>query len=145
MTDTASPTPPQPTVIFCARTCNFIDTVPPGQNPDARLRQLLQQYGPDLVLLTPEDALNRYEARFITAPEEITEERFLEMLNILPPVSWTSDHHGESFKIVERLAGRITTIYVRLGTRHFTFSDNIRTPHAECCRRAAASIQKSAP
>jgi hypothetical protein len=26
-------------------------------------------------------------------------------------------------------------IYVRLNERHFTFSDDIRTPHQECCKR----------
>lgn len=42
-------------------------------------------------------------------------ERFQEALNVLPPVAWTADHNGEAFKISEKIAGTVTTIYVRIG------------------------------
>lgn len=83
--------------------------------------------------------MQRYENQFKTEPKEITRETFTEMLGMLPPVSWHHDIHGESFKMSERQAGLITAIYVRLGERFFEFHDDIRTPHAECCKRVAQS------
>jgi hypothetical protein len=137
MTDNATPQAQQNTVIFCTRTNSYIDNLLPGQDAYHRLAQLIPKYGHDLVMLTPEEALIRFEAQFLSGPEEITEERFQEMLNILPPVGWKNDSDGESFKICERTAGRLTAIFIRIGERYATLTDDIRTPHQECCRRAA--------
>lgn len=124
------------TVIFCTRTAQAIDVLAPGQNGTERMAVLAATYGPHLVLLTPEEALIRYEAAFISGVEGISEERFHEMLNILPPAGWKTDSDGESFKMCEHTAGRITAIFVRIGERYATFSDRMSTPHRECCRRA---------
>jgi hypothetical protein len=132
------------TVIFCTRTGHAIDVLAPGQNGSERLAILAATYGPDLVLLTSEEALNRYEAPFISGVEEITEERFHEMLNILPPIGWRTDSDGESFKMCEYTAGRVTAIFVRIGDRYASFSDHASTPHRECCRRAYEYFQTRA-
>lgn len=124
------------TIIFCNRTLHAIDVLTPGQNGPERLAILAATYGPDLVLLTSDEALDRYEARFISGVEEIPEARFHEMLNILPPMGWKTDSDGESFKMCEYTAGRVTAIYVRIGKRYASFCDHASTPHRECCRRA---------
>ena len=113
------------------------------QTARSRLEALKPEYGADLILLTPDEAMNRYEAAFKSGPEEITEQRFWDMLEVLPPVTWHTTSDGESFKMCERTAGAITGIYVRIGKRYFTFSDDIRTPHRECCRRVAEHIARS--
>lgn len=124
------------TVIFCTRTAHAIDILAPGQNGAQRIAALTAEYGPDLTLLSPIDALERSEAPFISGVEEISEERFHEMLNILPPMGWTTDSDGESYKMCEYTAGRVTAIFVRIGERYATFSDRGSTPHRACCKRA---------
>ena len=74
-----------------------------------------------------------------TEPSEITEDKFLEMLNVLPPVRWVRQGGAESFKLSERYYGSITAIYARIGKRYFTFSDNIAMPHDEIIKRIRAS------
>jgi hypothetical protein len=39
----------------------------------------------------------------------------------------------------ERKTGDITSIYVRIDDRHFTFADDIRLPHKECCAKVRQS------
>lgn len=131
------------TVIFCTKTNHVIDTVPDGTEADAeiRLKDLTPKYGPDLILLPPGEAFKRYEDSFKSGPQEITKERFFEMLEVLPPIAWHDTSDGESFKICERTAGAVTAIFVRIGERYFTLSDDIRTPHAECCKRVAQHIR----
>jgi hypothetical protein len=57
----------------------------------------------------------------------------------------TATGDGESFKISERLSGVITAIYVSIGQRYFTFNDDIRLPHRECCQRVLASAAYAEP
>lgn len=131
-------------VVFCTKTNSIIDILNPAIDTKALLAQLSVQYGPDLIILGSAEAMRRYENAFKTEPAEITEERYTEMLNVLPPVAWTNAN-GESFKISERLAGAVTAIFVRIGERYVTFHDDIRTPHEECCRRAAEFLQSNPP
>lgn len=128
------------TVIFCTHTARAIDILRPGEEADARIAALTCEYGESLILLTAEEALTRAEAPFISPCEEISEDRFYEMLNILPPAGWKTDSDGESFKMCEYTSGRITAIFVRIGARFVTFSDRMSTPHREYCRRAADYI-----
>ena len=59
------------------------------------------------------------------APVEITEERWMEMLGVLPPVGWEHGPGGEVFKLSERTSGNITAIFCRLGNRFFEMQDSI--------------------
>ncbi len=113
----------------------LIDTCLPGQDSaEAKLARHATHYGTDLIILPFAEAWQRHETAAKSEPEEISSEQWHYALNVLPPVSW-HDGFGESFKISERTTGSITSIYVRLNDRHFTFSDDIRTPHDKCCKR----------
>jgi len=126
--------------IFCTRTNRLIDTVLPGQPSAAeKLAKHMATYGPDLITLPFDEAYKRYEDGFKSAPEEITEDQWHEMLCVLPPMAWKHDSNGESFKMCEMTAGDITSIFVHLNGRYFTFADSARTPHAECCKRVVES------
>lgn len=126
--------------IYCTRTNSLIDTCLPGQDgPEVKLARHRKHYGPDLILLPFDEAWRRHEAAAKTEPTEIAEQDWHYALNVLPPVSWNQTCAGESFKMSERLTGAITGIYVQLQGRFFTFYDDIRTPHAECCRRVRES------
>jgi hypothetical protein len=119
---------------YCTRTHRVIDFVKPGETNEAALARLAE-YGRDLVILPLDEAVARHEAAFKSEPVEIAETDWNSALNVLPPVRWTRDGFGESFKMSERLTGAITAIYVQLNGRYFSFNDDIRMPHAECCRR----------
>lgn len=58
--------------------------------------------------------------RYCKPVEEITEERFLEMLNVLPPENWVQHGDWEGFRISEYMTGNLTYHYVRRGERFFT-------------------------
>ena len=127
-----------PPAIFCTRTHRVID-VCGADDQEAHRQGHLAEYGPDLVILPFSEAWQRHEDANKTEPEEISEAAWHEALNVLPPVCWRNDGNGESFKLGEPLTGAITAIYVRVGDRHFTFNDDVRTPHNECLRRVARS------
>ena len=77
-------------------------------------------------------------AKYRKDVSEITEARFMDALNVLPPVGWTTRQGVESFKISERLWGNITDIYARLGDRYFTLTDDIRLSPGIIAERVAA-------
>ncbi len=69
------------------------------------------------------------ESFYRSAPVEITRERFIEMLEVLPPVGWVHAGDAETFKLSERTSGNITPIFCRIGERHFELSDSIFMKH----------------
>ena len=120
--------------IYCTRTATIIDFCHgTALQQQARLRALTADYGQDLVVLPFAEACRRQDEAARSGPVEITGARWREALEILPPVGWQNDGARESFKQSERITGMITSIFVRIGDRHFSFADDIRTPHALCC------------
>ena len=91
-------------------------------------------------MMPTDTAWQRYENAFKSSPVEISEDRWNEMLGVLPPVAWTTDQTGESFKLSERTAGSITAIFVRIGERYFELSDSITLPHHTCTARVRATF-----
>tara|TARA_R100000781_G_scaffold90541_1_gene55985 strand:+ start:549 stop:1043 length:495 start_codon:yes stop_codon:yes gene_type:complete len=53
----------------------------------------------------------KYKAGIV---KEITEERFDEMLNVLPPDNWINYSTNESFRICEDLTGELSNFYIRV-------------------------------
>lgn len=122
--------------IFCTKTNRIIDTCLPGQDgPEDKLERLSKDYGDMLIVLTFDEAWRRSEDAVKSEPVEIDEKAYIEALCVLPPVSWVITPDAESFKISERTMGAVTSIYVRLGSRFFTFSDTIRMKHEDCCAK----------
>lgn len=83
-----------------------------------------------------------------TVPVEISEERYNEMRDVLPPEDWQGTKLGSSFKLCERLSGRITTIFVCVGKRYFSFNDLYNLPHATIMTKvmtAKAEIDSKVP
>jgi uncharacterized protein DUF1419 len=121
--------------VFCIATNRIIDFLPDAGDATAAIAKFAPKYGTALVILPFEEAHQRFENSFRSEPVEITEERWDEMLGVLPPVGWKNDGAHESFKISERTAGSITAIFVRIGDRYFELSDTITLPHRECVER----------
>jgi hypothetical protein len=53
-------------------------------------------------------------------PEEITREKFFEMLEVLPPKRWVNTGSFESFLMSEHWSGNYTHQYARRGNRYYS-------------------------
>ena len=53
----------------------------------------------------------KYKAGIV---KEINEDRFHEMLNVLPPSAWVCHSTNESFRICEDLTGELSNFYIRV-------------------------------
>lgn len=125
--------------VFCTASNRIIDFVPNNSDGKAVLERHAAEYGTALVVLPVDEAFARYENAFKREPVEITEDRWHEMLGVLPPVGWrTAPYNHESFKISERTAGSVTAIFVRIDDRYFELSDSITLPHLDCVARVLA-------
>jgi hypothetical protein len=62
-------------------------------------------------------------------PQEITRERFWEMLEVLPPRKWQGMGTAfESFHVSERLSGDVVSWFVRIGDRYFQVDQESTLP-----------------
>lgn len=95
---------------------------------------------PDALRLGFDDAILAKENALIDAPVEISEERFVEALEVLPPNQWRTIGDEESFKMCEHLSGAVTRIYARLGKRFFSFNDRFNLPHEQVIAKCKASM-----
>ena len=125
-------------VVFCTATTRIIDFLRREEAHEAAIARLAE-YGTALTVLPFEEAQTRYESTFKSDPVEITEARYHEMLGVLPPHDWRGSGDAESFKLIERTAGSITGIYVRIGDRHFHLSDSIFMKHDAIVARVRES------
>lgn len=131
------------TVFYSAAKRCVID----GMSADGRgvygretLEEMRARY-PDVEIVPIDTAIERIDAAFRSPPVEITEERFWEMLEVLPPLSWIQRPGTESFKLEEFTCGKITQIFCRIGERYFELSDNVTLPHdviVSRCREVAS-------
>ena len=81
--------------VYCVRTHRFIDIGEDRAAAEMALKRFAPEYGPNLVVLGLDDAMACHEAAFRTDPEEITADKWDEMLGVLPPVAWRNDGAGE--------------------------------------------------
>lgn len=120
-------------------------------HPDTGLTLHLQQDAAEVRERYPTAERMTCDAAFDAADEvarsryrrdvgEITEERFNDALNVLPPVGWTTRQGVESFRISERIWGNLTDIYARAGDRYFSLADDIRLPPDVVAERVRAFI-----
>ena len=87
-----------------------------------------------------ETVVAQKEAMQISEPIEISEEVYVEMLEVLPPDDWQRDSSGSSFKMCEHLSGRITAVYAFVNGRHFTFNDVATLGHAAIMQKVGNSM-----
>ena len=73
------------------------------------------------VLVDADKFVVESEKAMTTDPEEITEEQYQYALEVLPPYGWEHRPFQESFYMSEFYSGDVTTFYVRLGKRYFSF------------------------
>ena len=85
-----------------------------------------------------EEWIEKKQNSFIHPPQVVTEARFWEMLEVLPPVGWKTTEAGETFKLSERTSGLITAIFCRIGEKYFELSDKITLTHDEILAKCKA-------
>lgn len=129
---------PEP-VVFDPTTKTIIDFVSHYGSSETALSALEGDYGPGLVVMDFAEASRLYEDKFKAPPKEIDAARFGEMLGVLPPMGWVTRGEEESFKLSERTAGNITSIFAKVGDRHFELSESMFMTHAEIISVVRAS------
>lgn len=90
---------------------------------------------PGMLCIAFDEAMKRMdeaqEKIYIKPWQEITEEQWLDNLEVLPPEKWKTVNGVELFRMSEYTTGNITAHYARLGDRYFSASrrttDNYET------------------
>ena len=126
---------------FQASTNTIIDLVHPltgrsiyaGEN----LEEIQKRY-PGAVQVPWELAWEQKQEKEKRPVQEITGEKFEEMLCCLPPRGWRNGGAAESFKISEMWSGNITDIFCRIGEKFYTLRDVVSLDHDEICKRCKA-------
>ncbi len=87
-------------------------------------------------IMTLEDFDKKHDASYLAMPiEEITEEQYEEMFNILPPMRWCTIKGVEMFCMSEMQSGSITNQYARAGDRYYTGYVDILDKSTWLCER----------
>lgn len=71
---------------------------------------------------------------------EVTEQRFMEMLEVLPPGNWTRREDSESFMVIECQTANLYTWLARLGDRYFEMIAPGDCKHADIMRSVGIFI-----
>ncbi len=123
-----------------AKYCSAIDVVNPatgrGVYSGKTLEEFVFEYG-DVSIVDDEVAVQHDRNRHITEPVEITEERFMEMLEVLPPAKWRRSKSAESFHISERITHDIVDWFVRIEDRFYNFADTNKLSAEDVIRKAS--------
>jgi hypothetical protein len=82
--------------------------------------------------------LDSAELTYVRAPKEITAARYLEMLNILPPVDFDGSAVRQTFKMSELIDDDTATIFCHVNGRYFELQDNRRLTHREILAKCSA-------
>jgi hypothetical protein len=80
------------------------------------------------------------ESKLISEPVEITQAQFIDALEVLPPDDWQRHVYSESFKMSERLSGRITSVFVRVNDRYYEFADRDSITHEEAVEKVSRAM-----
>ncbi len=120
----------------------ILDAVNPLTGRGLYSNQTLDQHArlyPDAILLSNDEATARIEQAFLTAPVEITRERFEDMRDMLPPQGWTHVGGAETFQFLERKTLRVTLTFAKWGGRYFEWYDIAGTQHEKLVEKVIAS------
>ena len=71
-------------------------------------------------ILTEKQYEEKQRALYIKPPEEITEERYYEMLDVLPPLRWVTRNGVQSFILAEPLDLNYYTQFAKYNDKYYT-------------------------
>lgn len=91
------------------------------------------------------DRLDReFEAAMITAPEIISEEKYWDLLEVLPPCRWTHRGGMNFFHVSERLRGNLVQWVAQVGDLYFGWTASAAQPEAEIVAALTEAAKKEA-
>ena len=125
---------------------NVIDCIDPTTGRTIYTKETPEQVAlrrPGAVLMPVEAFRAALHAAYQTEPEEITEEQWWYLLEVLPPVAWTNRSGAESFKVCERTVDDITACCVRIGGRYFSMQRPITSTHDELAELVLAKFPEA--
>lgn len=100
----------------------------------------LQGSYPDMTVISVAAVINLQNEKYRTPVAEINRERYIDQLEVLPPMDWCRTNKGESFKSMEMYAGDVTSIFVRTEGRFFEFRDVCTLSHAQVLARVETEV-----
>lgn len=71
-----------------------------------------------------ERLIKEHDKTYHTDPKEITQERWQDSLEVLPPCRWSRHNGVEYFHLSERYTGDVVYWFARLGDRYFEFRND---------------------
>lgn len=101
---------------------------------------MLQENYPDMAVMSVAALIDLQNETYRTPVAEITLERYIDQLEVLPPMDWCRSNHGESFKSMEMYAVDVTSIFVRTEGRFFEFRDVCTLSHAQVLARVETEM-----
>jgi len=86
---------------------------------------------------------NAFESNLKTKPTEITEERFDEMLSILPPSRWHDVGSYNVFHVCEHIRGNLVNWFARRDGKYWQFIDSCFATDSELASKLNAAREGS--
>ena len=147
-TETGDNTPLTPTVMMMASPAALTGWMAVVRNGEWRSTQRslsledCRRFYPDTELMTLEAYFELIAAPHRTAVREITEARFTDQLEVMPPRDWFSpgNGQGQSFKSAELWKGDVTSIFANVRGRFFEFRDRKHLNHADIVARITEEV-----
>ncbi|PXW47915.1 uncharacterized protein DUF1419 [Grimontella sp. AG753] len=131
--------------------CMYDDSTPAadiyrGAYSGKSLEEYKAEY-PSILLLTWEEVEEHANEAARLPVSEITEEKYQEMLEVLPPMNWCNLGETASFMLMEMYSGNVTDIFSKIRVapnefRYFRLRDLCTLTHSEIIERCTAFMQK---
>jgi hypothetical protein len=80
-----------------------------------------------------------------TSPEEISQRRYIQALEAMPPMHMRSAGGWESFRMSERYSGRVTAVYATNHRQYFTFLALDTLTHEDIVRQIQSTLGPIVP
>lgn len=125
--------------VYCEKTGAILVFEPTWHRANLSLTALKAAGHQHLTVLPAAEAQTLREASFRKGPTEIDAEHYNHMRLLFQPYNLVATDHGESFKLSERTCGNITSIYAKIGERHFVLQDDMFLDHNAICAMIEAS------
>lgn len=106
--------------------------------------ELEVEYGGPVQVMTDDEAVVLVEQAATTQPVTIDQERFIDLLECLPPSKWHTFPGAEAFHICERITYNIVTWCVRIGKEYFSFNGTCKMTSQQAVELVKAHLEKSA-
>lgn len=127
-----------------AQYCSAIDLVRDGRGAySGKTLDDFKAAYPDIEIVDEDVSIQHDRNRAITAPREIAEDEYTDLLECLPPRKWgRGEFGGSAFHISERITYDIVTWCVKLGDQHYRFDDTAKLTTTQAVQRVRDALKE---